>query len=178
MRWKEHFKTITNHKIKVMQHCFKVGLYRQGLLHDLSKYSPVEFWAGARYYVGTRSPNEIEREKTGVSSAWLHHKGRNKHHFEYWIDYSAGKDHKMCGMKMPLKYVIEMFCDRVAASKIYRGDQYTDRDPYDYLVRSRSHYIIHPETEALLEQLLLMLKDEGEDATFAYIRKELLGKKK
>ena len=71
-----------------------------------------------------------------------------------------------------------MFCDRVAASKIYRGDQYTDRDPYDYLVRSRSHYIIHPETEALLEQLLLMLKDEGEDATFAYIRKELLGKKK
>lgn len=170
MKWTAHLKTITRHKIKVMQHCFKVGLYRQGLLHDLSKYSPVEFIPGARYYVGTRSPNELEREATGVSNAWLHHKGRNKHHFEYWIDYSADKSHKMCGMKMPVRFVAEMFCDRVAASKIYLGEKYTQQAPYEYFARSRSHYIIHPETEALLERLLIMLRDKGEDETFAYIR--------
>ena len=87
----EHFKTITRHKIYVMKGCFRVGLYRQGLLHDLSKYSPTEFLVGCKYYQGgSRSPNNGEREATGVSLAWLHHKGRNKHHFEYWIDYGLG----------------------------------------------------------------------------------------
>ncbi len=83
-----HLKTITEHKFFVMKNCFRVGLYRQGLLHDLSKYSPEEFVIGVRYYQGNRSPNAAEREKYGFSKAWLHHKGRNKHHFEYWIDFS------------------------------------------------------------------------------------------
>lgn len=99
-----HFQTITKHKIYVMRECFRVGLYRQGLLHDLSKYSWTEFRIGCRYYQGTRSPNNAEREEKGYSSAWLHHKGRNKHHYEYWIDYNvnAGKDGRiLTGMKMP-----------------------------------------------------------------------------
>ena len=101
-----HFQTITKHKIYVMRECFRVGLYRQGLLHDLSKYSWTEFRIGCRYYQGTRSPNNAEREEKGYSSAWLHHKGRNKHHYEYWIDYNvnAGKDVMIqihfCIMKM------------------------------------------------------------------------------
>ena len=92
-----HFRTITHHKILVMKGCFKLGLYRQGLLHDMSKYSPTEFLVGCRYYQGTRSPNNAEREAKGYSSAWLHHKGRNKHHYEYWIDYGMKKrgwDHR------------------------------------------------------------------------------------
>ena len=84
-----HFHTITEHKIVVARHCFRVGMYWQGLTHDLSKYSPTEFWPGCRYYQGYRSPNNAEREQKGYSSAWLHHKGRNKHHYEYWIDYST-----------------------------------------------------------------------------------------
>ena len=77
-----HFRTITRHRHKVIANCFRAGIGWQGLFHDLSKYSPTEFWPGARYYQGTRSPNEIEREKYGYSPAWLHHKGRNRHHFE------------------------------------------------------------------------------------------------
>ena len=88
MKALKHLQTINHHKLLVMKHCFKVGLYKQGLLHDLSKYSPTEFLVGCRYYQGTRSPNNAEREATGYSTAWLHHKGRNKHHYEYWIDYS------------------------------------------------------------------------------------------
>ena len=81
-----HFKTITHHRLLVMINCFRIGLIRQGLSHDLSKYSPTEFWAGARYYQGIRSPNAAEREQNGYSAAWLHHKGRNRHHYEYWTD--------------------------------------------------------------------------------------------
>jgi hypothetical protein len=175
MDWLGHLKTIHHHKKLVMEHCFRLGLYQQGILHDLSKYNPVEFLVGAKYYQGgKRSPNNAEREAKGYSSAWLHHKGRNKHHLEYWIDYSVEPDHKMCGMKMPVRYVVEMFCDRVAASKNYLGENYTQEEPYQYFQNSKSHYILHPETEALLEKMLRMLKEEGEEAAFAWIRKEIL----
>ena len=117
--WK-HFKTITHHKVLVAKGCFKVGLYKQGLLHDMSKYSPTEFWVGVKYYQGDRSPNNAEREDIGYSSAWLHHKGRNKHHYEYWIDYSVDKEKGICGMEMPVKYVVEMYIDRVSAAKNYQ----------------------------------------------------------
>ena len=76
----------------VMHNCFMRGLYRLGLVHDLSKYSWTEFSVGAKYYQGTRSPNDAERESKGYSSAWLHHKGRNKHHLEYWVDYSVDRN--------------------------------------------------------------------------------------
>ena len=85
-----HFKTITTHKLVVMQECFKIGLYKQGLLHDMSKYGPTEFIQGCKNYQGTASPHLKERKEKGYSSAWLHHKGINKHHLEYWIDYGAG----------------------------------------------------------------------------------------
>ena len=82
----QHFKTITKHRWLVLKGCFRVGLYAQGLTHDLSKYSPTEFRMGAKYYQGTRSPNAAEREDKGYSEAWMHHKGRNRHHYEYWTD--------------------------------------------------------------------------------------------
>lgn len=177
-KWLQHLKTINHHKFLVMQLCFKVGLYKQGILHDMSKYSPTEFFVGAKYYQGTRSPNNAEREEKGYSSAWLHHKGRNKHHLEYWIDYGLGEGEKMVGMKMPVKYVVEMFCDRVAASKNYRKEKYTDADAYNYYMNSKSHYIIHPETAALLEEMLIILRDKGEDAVIEHIRINILKNKK
>ena len=117
----KHYKTIHHHKMLVMQGCFRCGLYWQGLTHDLSKLSPVEFWAGAKYWQGTCSPNNAQRKAEGYSAAWLHHKGRNKHHLEYWIDYAPNGDHAMAGMRMPNRYVAEMVCDRIAASKNYKG---------------------------------------------------------
>ena len=170
-----HFKTVYNHRKLVREYCFRLGLYRQGIMHDLSKYSPAEFWRGARYYQGTRSPNNKEREETGRSMAWLHHKGRNKHHFEYWIDYIINEDGTVGfgGNRMPKRYIAEMFCDRIAASKIYLGDKYTDAAAYDYLMRARKWTMMHPETAAEIEKMLRILKDEGEDAAFEYVRKWL-----
>ena len=173
MNIKGHFETITRHKLLVMKYCFECGLYEQGLAHDLSKYSPTEFIPGCIYYQGDHSPNEAEREARGYSSAWLHHKGRNKHHLEYWIDYSTNKS-GMTGMKMPLRYVCEMICDRVAASQIYLGEKYTDASPWEYYEHSKDHYMLHPETRALLEKLLKMVRDLGQERTFAYM-KLLLG---
>lgn len=172
--WK-HFKTITYHKLLVAEGCFKVGLYRQGLLHDLSKYSPAEFMVGARYYQGTRSPNNAEREKKGYSAAWMHHKGRNRHHFEYWTDYSNDPEKKGCVVPVPMpdKYVAEMVMDRIAASKVYKGKDYTNASPLEYYLQGRSRKLIHPETAGKLERMLRLLAEEGEEKTFARIRREL-----
>ena len=177
MKAAEHFRTITKHKIIVMKECFRVGLYRQGLLHDLSKYSWTEFKVGCKYYQGTRSPNNAEREDRGYSSAWLHHKGRNKHHYEYWIDYSLDGKHMLAGMKMPVRYVVEMFLDRIAASMVYKGENYKKSDPLEYYLNGKAGELMHPETRALLERLLHMLAEQGEEKTYWYIRKEVLRKR-
>ncbi len=171
---KEHFQTITYHRRLVRQGCFCVGLYWQGLTHDLSKYSPTEFLIGIKYFQGNRSPNNAEREKRGYSSSWLHHKGRNKHHFEHWIDYSmpGSEEPLLIGMRMPLRYVVEMFMDRVAACKVYQGEDYTDAAPWQYHQKSkRVQEAMHPESLALLDHLLQMLAEEGEEKTFAYTKR-------
>lgn len=169
-----HFKTITEHRNLVMKECFKVGLFKQGLLHDLSKYGPKEFFVGARYYQGFRSPNNAEREDIGYSSAWLHHKGVNKHHYEYWIDYAASEGVGTLPVRMPDKYLVEMVMDRIAASKIYNKDNYTDDMPLNYFLKGKDHLVMHPDTMRELEFLLAKLASEGEEATFSYIRKVIL----
>ncbi len=177
MNWNNawhHFVTITEHKCLVMMNCFRVGLFKQGLLHDLSKYSPAEFMTGVRYYQGTRSPNAAERDALGYSAAWLHHKGRNKHHFEYWIDFSKASQ-GMTGCKMPLCYLVEMVMDRIAASRVYRGKEYTDASAWEYYQREQPYLegVMHPETKAMLERILILLRDKGERTAFRYLRKLL-----
>lgn len=170
-----HFKTITYHKYIVAKGCFGVGLYWQGLVHDLSKYSPAEFLVGAKYYQGDRSPNNAEREEKGYSSAWLHHKGRNRHHYEYWVDYNsrAEADEIMIPVPMPYRFLVEMVMDRIAASKVYMGEHYTDSAPLDYYYRGTHRVPMHEDTRAELSRLLEMLAREGEKKTFQHIRGEL-----
>ena len=170
--WK-HFVTITKHRMLVLEGCFRVGLYRQGLCHDLSKYAPAEFWNGARYYQGNRSPNAAEREDKGYSEAWIHHKGRNPHHYEYWTDMNR-ETRRYEPIPMPRKYLVEMVMDRRAACKTYEGAAYTPASPLNYLNRSWEKNLMHPRTERELRHILTMLRDKGEEETFRYLRREVL----
>jgi hypothetical protein len=160
----------------VMDGCFRVGLYWQGLTHDLSKYSRVEFWNGARYYQGTRSPNTAEREEKGFSEAWMHHKGRNRHHYEYWTDMNR-QTRQYESVPMPRKYLVEMVMDRLAACKTYQGENYTSASAYNYFDKSLEKNLMHPRTRQELAYLLEMLRDQGEKETFRYIRQEVLKNK-
>jgi hypothetical protein len=135
---------------------------------------------GCRYFQGTKSPNNAERKDKGYSSAWLHHKGRNKHHMEYWIDYGDAEDAVdrshcgMTGMKMPVRYVVEMFIDRISACKNYQKDRYTDESPLIYYRKGKDVHMIHKDTAALLEYLLMMLAVKGEKETFSFVKHEVL----
>lgn len=115
-----HLKTVSIHKFYVAKYCFIAGLYWQGVVHDFSKFSPIEFWESVKYYQGTRSPIAACKEEKGYSDAWLHHKGKNRHHYEYWQDcFDGGTIH----LEMPYKYALEMLCDNIAANQVYNGNK-------------------------------------------------------
>ncbi len=165
----KHFVTITRHRHAVIRHSFRAGIGWQGLFHDLSKYSPAEFIPGAKYYVGDRSPGEAQRKDLGYSEMWMHHQGRNKHHYEYWFDYvPAARGY--APVRMPVRYVAEMFCDRVAACKIYQKERYTDKSALTYFLGGQAKDRMHPETAALLASWLTLLAEKGEQAAFAAVK--------
>ena len=170
----KHLHTINHHRRLVRRNCFKVGLYWQGLIHDLSKYSPTEFWVGVKYYQGDRSPNVAERMNTGYSTAWMHHKGRNKHHHEYWTDYSPATGNTLEFMEMPRRYFVESVMDRIAASMVYRGNSYTDSAALDYLLTRDSERFMNKKNHEDMVFILTMLAEKGEKETFSYIKKEYL----
>lgn len=163
-----HLKTIKKHRREVRKLCFKCGLYRQGLAHDLSKYSPTEFINGIKFFTGKGSPHLGERAAYGYSKAWLHHKGRNKHHAEYWQDIRPNG--KTEPITMPMNYFAEMVCDRIAASKIYLKDKYTDQAPLQYYESHKDENQFNSVTRTLLEFILAYLSEYGEDATFGWLR--------
>lgn len=167
----KHLHTVNQHRRMVRKLCFKCGLYKQGLLHDLSKYSPVEFINGVKFYTGTGSPHIGERKKYGYSKAWLNHKGRNKHHAEYWQDICEdGFTHPI---PMPEKYFFEMLCDRIAASMIYLGDKFTAASPLEYYKTHRDENQFHGNTRWKLETWLQTIERDGVDTTLKRIKERL-----
>lgn len=164
-----HFLTITKHRHEVIRLCFRAGIGFQGLFHDLSKYSLTEFLPGAKFYTGKESPNNGERRSYGFSLAWMHHKGRNKHHFEYWYDYEMATK-KIVPVDMPDRYIKEMFCDRIAASKTYNRENYTQDSPLRYLLNSTAQEKMTDTTYRKLLFLLKMLAEKGEEKTFAFLK--------
>ena len=163
MHFFKHLNTVTRHRRIVKKLCFRCGLIKQGIFHDLSKFSPSEFFAGAEYYQGNRSPQAKERELFGYSAAWLHHKGRNKHHYEYWFDTEP--------VEMPPCYLAEMVCDRIAAGKVYAGKNYTDANPLIYLESRTDKSRMHPKTYEKLKYFLELLKEKGEKYTLSEMKK-------
>ena len=166
-------KSVRKRVLQTRQGCFRVGLYWQGLTHDLSKYSPTEFFRGVHYFQGTRSPNTAEREEKGYSEAWMHHKGRNKHHYEYWTDLNR-ETRRYESVPMPRKYLVEMVMDRRAACIVYQGKDYQPGSALTYLEKSIERNLMHPETQRQLIYILTMLRDEGEEKTFRYLKNSVL----
>ncbi len=155
--WAGHFRTVCRHKFYVMRACFKCGLYGQGLLHDMSKFGRIEFGSSARYFQGTSSPINAEKIARGYSPAWQHHKGKNRHHWEYWTDFY---NRKLIVLRMPPKYLMEMVCDWVGAGKAYNKGHWTIDTFREWYAAHRQKMVLHPHTLAYIEDLVANAKDE------------------
>lgn len=166
----KHFCTVNKHRFLVMVYCFRCGIPWRGLVHDLSKYSPTEFFSSAKYYTGTSSPITNERNTIGYSKAWLHHKGHNKHHLEYWV-FSHPESNSYRSVQMPIKYVKESICDRISATKTYYKKNYNDSKPLEYYLKSGGASIGDPQTRELIKLFLEYVEDLGIKKALKKIRK-------
>lgn len=152
----KHFKTICKHKYYVGKYCFMAGIPLRGIKHDLSKFSPIEFFESAKHYQGNRSPVDACKEINGYSKAWLHHKGRNSHHYEYYVD---NLDHGGQGIQMPFKDACELICDYLGAGRAYMGKDFSFTAEYNWwLKKQKSSLVIHPQTKAFIEKVLFYLR--------------------
>ena len=152
-----HIGTVTKHKNRVLINCIRCGIPLQGLVHDLSKFSPEEFFESVRFYQGNRSPIGVCRRTTGRSLAWLHHKGRNKHHIEYWTDPD-------CAVQplMPYRYAVECICDKLAATRTYAGKSYTPDMPLLHWEKYGNKVAGNPLTMRFIEEVFEDVKSHGE----------------
>ena len=158
MKIKKHFIIITKHKWEVFKACCKAGIIWRGIKHDISKYNPIEFFEYAKYYNGEMSPVDKCKQINGYCESWQHHKGHNSHHWEYWIDYQNGK---LIPTKIPYKDLLELICDWIGAGKVYEKEKWNFTKPYDYFSKKRNMFILHPETEKCLCQILLNFSKRG-----------------
>ena len=162
----KHFHVVNEHRFRVFFLCCRVGIPWQGFIHDLSKYSKTEFWESVKYFQGDYSPISNCKKDKGYSEAWLHHKGRNKHHYEYWYDYNA----KVEAPIIPFKYVLEMICDSFAAGMTYQGKKWTKEYQLTYWMKARETAKLHPKIRKLLDKVYEEVSEKG--------LKEVLNKKK
>lgn len=154
-----HLHTVNKHRFYVFKLSIKAGIPIRGLLHDLSKYSPVEFWEGVKYYNGKRSPISLCVQENGYSKAWLHHKGKNKHHFEYWIDFATENK----ALIIPYKYAVEMICDTLAASLVYNGKDWKNDTQLKYYNNRKDKEYINPKIQKLLLTVYEQIAKDGID---------------
>ena len=153
----KHIKLVTKHKWIVFKLCCKVGIPWRGFMHDWSKFSPEEFWESVKYYNGSKSPILYCRKEKGYSKAWLHHKGRNKHHHEYWYDYVAPEKMPI----IPYSYFVEMVCDMLAAGMTYQGKKWTNEYELNYWMNKREECKINPKLDFLLTKIFTDISSEG-----------------
>lgn len=148
----KHLHKINKHRYYVCRNCFKAHQYKRGLLHDLSKYSPTEFFESVKYYQGTYSPIEACKKENGWSKAWLHHRGRNKHHWEYWIDNIDNGYPE--AILIPYEYAVEMLCDYIGAGQAYQGKDWTPYSEWRWWLEKRKHVLIHPVIDNFISNIL------------------------
>ena len=161
MKVLKHMKLVMKHKWVVFKLCCKIGIPWRGFVHDLSKFSPTELFESAKYYNGYRSPITICKQEKGYSKAWLHHKGRNKHHTEYWIDISLPDK----AVIMPYKYAAEMICDKMAAGIVYQGKKWNKDWQIEYYMRERERSLIHPQMDKFLIAVFTEVSKNGLETT-------------
>lgn len=158
----KHFILITHHKWVVFKLCCKIGEPWRGFVHDLSKYFPTEFWESVNYYVGDHSPITEAKKDKGYSEAWLHHKGRNKHHTHYWVDYEAPERTPI----IPYKYATEMICDKLAAGIIYEGKKWTKESGLAYWEEKEKNVLeMNPKIRDFITAVFQEVAEQGIDKT-------------
>ena len=122
-----YFLYVIKHKWYVFWACVQNGIWWRGLLHDLSKFYPSEFFAYAKIFYGKI---KLVRDINGYydpylstnkvfTKSWISHLHRNKHHWQYFA--LVDENMSVVLMEMPKVYIIEMISDWIGATKAQKS---------------------------------------------------------
>lgn len=172
-----HLRIVTLHKLYVLQYSFYAGIPWRGLTHDWSKFSPTEFLESVRYFNGRRSPVGLCREfNGGYSLAWLHHRGRNRHHFDYWLENvdengaSLLPSNTVRPLLMPYQYALEMVCDSIAANRAYNGKKFSVETLCAWWSSRGSQHTLHPAVKKFCNELYELMRSKNSFAPLKQAR--------
>jgi hypothetical protein len=153
MKYYKYLSYVLRHKYFVMRECFKMGLIWRGLIHDLSKLYPDEFFAYVEYFYGGGTTTDAL--VISFDLAWLHHQKRNKHHWQWWVLREDDGGTKV--LEMPSEYLVEMVCDWVGAGRAM-GYISPLEDPYletrKWYGTNKSKMQLHDSSRRIVEDLI------------------------
>ena len=152
-----HLHTILKHRHLVIKNASHCGIFFHALKHDLSKFSPKEFFPSVKYFVGVHSPVYEQRLANNYySSICQHHTKRNPHHWEYWTDFFKGA---IVVKTMPYKYAMEYVCDMLSASKVYDPKNFKRETTLNYFLERSPYYYMSNATREFVKWSLTRYRD-------------------
>lgn len=177
----QYFKYVWRHKWYVFIECCKLGIPFRGLVHDLSKYRPREWFPYTEYFYGgeRKTREEISKDwapwkkyefgeaheaamkqskesiKEEFDKAWLYHQRKNLHHWQWWIlKYDNGE---LVKIEMPIAYAKEMVADWRGAGRAITGKD----DILEWYGKNREKIQIHENTRTYIEELMDYKENEN-----------------
>ena len=166
-KFKGHLSTVLAHRHAVFQACIKAGQFWRGFNHDLSKFSPTEFFQYVKYFEVGKSPRDVALDMGEQFTAWRHHVGHNPHHWEYWVDNQKGV---LVPLEMPTPYFIEMICDWIGANKTYatrKGQTWDINELHTWYNKTKDHQLF---AEVTLQRVQYLMKLRDEQSIYAALR--------
>ena len=159
MKFFKHLWVVIKHKHNVTKYASKLGIFWTGLFHDMTKFTPTEFGLSVKYFHGKKSPTIIERaDNDNFSYLCVAHTGRNKHHWQYWVDYTR---YEMVVNRIPYKHSLEYVADVLSASKVYNPKDFTFMVAYNYFKEHSKTYLMHPATKEFILWCIKEINDFG-----------------
>jgi hypothetical protein len=167
MKFFKHLWVVIKHKSNVLYYASKLGIFWTGLVHDLTKFSPTEFNRSVKYFHGKKSPTIVERAShDNFSYICVAHTGRNKHHWQYWVDYTRWE---IVVNKIPFRHALEYVADVLSASKVYNPKDFNFMVAHDYFKEHSKTYLMHPATK----EFILWCIKEAHDNGFKAVKKKI-----
>jgi hypothetical protein len=157
---KRHLKYasyVVRHKWFVLVECVKLGIPLRGLLHDLSKLRPSEWFPYVEFFYGNHHDDSERGQQVqkDFDIAWLLHQKRNPHHWQWWLLPEDSGDVKV--FEMPMGVRKEMLADWRGAGKA-QGKKGPGAC-IEWYVNNKSKMTLGTETQKWIERQLGTLKE-------------------
>jgi hypothetical protein len=153
----KHFCLVMRHRHQVIRNGFHLGIFFVALFHDFSKFTPSEFIPSVKYFKGTSSPVQEQRNnEDGYSTIAVNHTSRNKHHWEHYIDIYKGQ---ILVKNIPYKYALEYVADMMSASKTYDKAHFSPDAVLTYFMNKKDMFLMSDATKEFISWCFIRYKE-------------------